>query len=64
MPFNATVDIHAIVLYEGENARVLALIEEKQLLEEQLIIMPIRDSLKLKAGEEVLLENSFMTSVS
>ena len=26
--------------------------------------MPICDSLKLKAGEEVLLENSFMTSVS
>lgn len=63
MSFGNQDNLSAIVIYEGENARILSLIEEKRLLEEQLIIMPIRDSLNLKAGEEVILENSFITSV-
>ena len=54
--------ISAIVLYEGENARVLSLIEEKKLAEEQLIIMPKHDSLNLKIGDEILLENNLVTS--
>jgi len=57
----AVVDIHAIVLYEGKNARILALMDKKRLLEEQLIIMPIHDELTLKTGDEVLLKNSFLT---
>lgn len=60
--FGSTINIPALVLYEGENARVLVLIDEKRLVEEQIIIMPIRDELKLKTGEEVLLENSFIIS--
>lgn len=60
MNWGAVVDIHAIVLYEGKNARILALMDKKRLIEEQLIIMPIRDELTLKTGDEVLLENSYM----
>lgn len=60
--FAATVNIQAIVLYEGENARILALLDEKRFIEEQLIIMPIRDKHTLKIGDEVLLENSFLMS--
>lgn len=63
MPFAATTTIPAIVLYEGENARVLASLDEKRLVEEQLYIMPIHDELTLKTGDQVLLENSFITSV-
>lgn len=59
----AAVDIPAIVLYEGENARLLALIEEKPFLEQQLLIMPIRDSLQLNVGENVFLKHSILTSV-
>lgn len=54
--------ISAIVLYEGENARVLSLIEEKKLAEEQFIIMPKHDSLNLKIGDAILLENNLITS--
>lgn len=61
--FGAVVNIRAVVLYEGENARILALMEEKRLIEEQLIFMPIRDKLTLKTGDEVLLGNSLLTSI-
>lgn len=61
--FGAAVNIRAVVLYEGENARILALMDEKRLIEEQLIFMPIRDKLKLKTGDEVLLENSLLISI-
>jgi len=63
LSFAVATNFRAIVLYEGENARILALIDEKQWLEEQLIIMPIRDTHTLKTGDEVLLENSFMLGV-
>lgn len=45
LSFGNKDSISAIVLYEGENARVLSLIEEKKLAEEQFIIMPKHDSL-------------------
>ena len=61
--FGASVNIRAVVLYEGKNARILTLIDEKKLIEEQLIIMPIRDKLTLKTGDEVILKNSLLTSV-
>lgn len=63
LSFAVATNFRAIVLYEGENARILALIDEKKWLEEQLIIMPIRDTHTLKTGDEVLLENSFMIGV-
>lgn len=63
LSFAVATNFRAIVLYEGENARVLALVDEKKWLEEQLIIMPIRDAHTLKTGDEVLLEDSFMIGV-
>lgn len=62
--WGAVVDIHAIVLYEGKNARILALMDTKRLIEEQLIITPIRDELTFKTGDEVLLKNSFLTGIA
>ncbi|GLC90474.1 hypothetical protein [Lysinibacillus piscis] len=63
MPFGTVTTIPAIVLYENNNTRILALLEKKRLLEEQVIIMPKRDTLSLKTGTEVLLQNSFLTDV-
>lgn len=57
------VNISAFVIYEGENARILALIDEKRFLEQQLLIMPKRDSLHFKVGDKVLLEKSLITNI-
>lgn len=63
MSFAAATNFPAIVLYEGGNARILALLDEKHWGGKQLVIMPIRDTHTLKTGDEVLLENSFMIGV-
>ncbi|MGN7476404.1 hypothetical protein ACTHOQ_01010 [Solibacillus silvestris] len=60
VPIPAAQSFEAVILYEGENARVMSMAEEKNWLEQQLFIMPKNEEQTFQMGDKVLVHKGML----